>query len=131
MSLQSLVDDTQERLEQSQRDNEQLLELVTKAQDRAKAEKAGGIDRYRSIAELTYLMVRLTRLNLLYCEAYCREVAPLQLAKPKRELSPPERNFVPEGYRVTGLGRRVAAAEARRLESQLGAARAHGLLGSA
>jgi DNA-binding PadR family transcriptional regulator len=33
-------------------------------------------------------------------------------------------------YRVTGLGRRVAAAEARRLESQLGAARAHGLLGS-
>ena len=33
-------------------------------------------------------------------------------------------------YCVTGLGRRVAAAEARRLESQLGAARAHGLLGS-
>jgi DNA-binding PadR family transcriptional regulator len=33
-------------------------------------------------------------------------------------------------YRVTGLGRRVAAAEARRLDSQLGAARAHGLLGS-
>ena len=33
-------------------------------------------------------------------------------------------------YSVTGLGRRVAAAEARRLESQLGAARAHGLLGS-
>lgn len=34
-------------------------------------------------------------------------------------------------YRVTPLGRRVAAAEARRLESQLGAARAHGLLGKA
>lgn len=34
-------------------------------------------------------------------------------------------------YRVTALGRRVSAAEARRLESQLGAARAHGLLGSA
>ncbi len=33
-------------------------------------------------------------------------------------------------YRVTGLGRRVAAAEARRLEAQLGAARARGLLGS-
>ncbi len=33
-------------------------------------------------------------------------------------------------YRVTGLGRRVASAEARRLEAQLGAARAHGLLGS-
>lgn len=34
-------------------------------------------------------------------------------------------------YRVTGLGRAVAAAEAKRLESQLGAARAHGLLGRA
>jgi DNA-binding PadR family transcriptional regulator len=33
-------------------------------------------------------------------------------------------------YRVTRLGRQVAAAEARRLEQQLGAARAHGLLGS-
>lgn len=34
-------------------------------------------------------------------------------------------------YRVTGEGRRAAAAEARRLEAQLGAARAHGLLGPA
>ena len=34
-------------------------------------------------------------------------------------------------YGVTPLGRRVAAAEARRLEGQLGAARAHGLLGNA
>ena len=34
-------------------------------------------------------------------------------------------------YRVTKLGRKAAAAEARRLESQLGAARAHGLLGRA
>jgi len=34
-------------------------------------------------------------------------------------------------YAVTELGRRAAAAEARRLESQLGAARAHGLLGGA
>ena len=34
-------------------------------------------------------------------------------------------------YRVTPDGRRAAAAEARRLESRLGAARAHGLLGRA
>ena len=34
-------------------------------------------------------------------------------------------------YRVLELGRQVAAAEARRLESQLGAARALGLLGGA
>lgn len=32
-------------------------------------------------------------------------------------------------YRLTGLGRRVAAAEARRLASQVGSARAFGLLG--
>jgi DNA-binding PadR family transcriptional regulator len=50
-----------------------------------------------------------------------------------------ERDSPPKGasderrryYRVTRRGRRVASAEARRLESQLGAARAHGLLGSA
>ncbi|MDX1493530.1 MAG: PadR family transcriptional regulator [Longimicrobiales bacterium] len=34
-------------------------------------------------------------------------------------------------YRITGKGRQAAAAEARRLESQLGAARAQGLLGPA
>lgn len=34
-------------------------------------------------------------------------------------------------YRITPAGREVAAAEARRLESQLGAAREHGLLGPA
>ena len=34
-------------------------------------------------------------------------------------------------YRVMSDGRRVAKAEARRLESQLGAARLHGLLGEA
>lgn len=34
-------------------------------------------------------------------------------------------------YRLTKLGRRVAAAEAHRLESQVGAARAFGLLGEA
>lgn len=32
-------------------------------------------------------------------------------------------------YRLTRLGREVATAEARRLEAQVGAARAHGLLG--
>ncbi len=34
-------------------------------------------------------------------------------------------------YRITAAGRAVAGAEARRLETQLGAARAHGLLGPA
>jgi len=34
-------------------------------------------------------------------------------------------------YRLAGLGRRVAAAEARRLASQVGSARAFGLIGGA
>jgi DNA-binding PadR family transcriptional regulator len=49
-----------------------------------------------------------------------------ELAEPPSEASDERRRY----YRVTRLGRRVASAEARRLEAQLGAARAHGLLGS-
>lgn len=50
-----------------------------------------------------------------------------ELDEPPEEDSDERRRY----YRVTGLGRKVASAEARRLESQLGAARAHGLLGPA
>ena len=50
-----------------------------------------------------------------------------ELAEPPEGSSDERRRY----YRVTKLGRRAAAAEARRLESQLGAARAHGLLGRA
>jgi len=50
-----------------------------------------------------------------------------ELTEPPQEESDERRRY----YRVTRLGRRVASAEARRLEAQLGAARAHGLLGSA
>jgi DNA-binding PadR family transcriptional regulator len=50
-----------------------------------------------------------------------------ELESPPEEASDERRRY----YRVTREGRQVAAAEARRLESQLGAARAHGLLGRA
>ena len=50
-----------------------------------------------------------------------------ELPEPPEGSSDERRRY----YRVTELGRRVAAAEARRLEGQLGAARAHGLLGRA
>jgi DNA-binding PadR family transcriptional regulator len=50
-----------------------------------------------------------------------------ELEHSPEEVSDERRRY----YRVTPIGRRVASAEARRLESQLGAARAHGLLGSA
>ena len=50
-----------------------------------------------------------------------------ELDEPPVEGSDERRRY----YRVTALGRRSAAAEARRLERRLGAARAHGLLGGA
>ena len=72
---------------------------------RGTIEKAkGGNDRYRSIAELTYLMLRLTRVNLLYCAAYCNEIGPTHFAKKRAEPQSPERAVVPPDYRITGLG---------------------------
>jgi len=58
--------------------------------DRVSGVRTGGQARYRAIAELTHLMLRLTRLNLLYLEAYCRDVAPKITAKKAPELSLPE-----------------------------------------
>lgn len=51
----------------------------------------------------------------------------VELEDPPEEGTDERRRY----YRVTPSGRRVAAAEARRLEAQLGAARARGLLGPA
>jgi len=50
-----------------------------------------------------------------------------ELAEPPHPDTDERRRY----YRATDQGRRVAAAEAVRLESQVGAARAHGLLGPA
>lgn len=50
-----------------------------------------------------------------------------ELEDPPEESADERRRY----YRVTPAGREAASAEARRLESQLGAARAHGLLGPA
>ncbi|MHC4955087.1 MAG: vWA domain-containing protein [Planctomycetota bacterium] len=69
-----------------------------------KAEAKGGIDRYRAVAELTYVMLRVTRLNLLYCAAYAREIAPVQLDKKRKQPLPPEHAIVTADYRVTGMG---------------------------
>jgi len=63
---------------------------------------AEGSDRNRSIAELTYLTLRITRVNLLLCEAYCNEIE----SRIGEEVEPPERKLVPDDYRVTGLGYR-------------------------
>jgi hypothetical protein len=56
----------------------------------ASGDRSGGHARYRAIAELTHVMLRLTRLNLLYLEAFCRDVAPKITAKKAPEFPPPE-----------------------------------------
>jgi len=61
---------------------------------------AEGSARNQSIAELTYLMLRITRVNLLLCEAYCKEVAD----RMTDDVEPPQRSLVPDDYRITGLG---------------------------
>jgi len=65
---------------------------------------SGGSDRYRSIAELTFMMLRVTRINLLYCAAYCRELAPRHFAKKRKDPPLPERAIIPDDYRISGLG---------------------------
>lgn len=64
--------------------------------------KAKGSARSRSIAELTYLMLRITRVNLLLCSAYCKQIAPRRA----NSVKPPERSLIDDDYRVTGLGYR-------------------------
>jgi hypothetical protein len=66
----------------------------------AQTKKAKGSARNQSIAELTYLMLRITRVNLLLCAAYCTDVA----GRDKEDVEPPERVYLAEGFRVTGLG---------------------------
>lgn len=56
----------------------------------ANGDRGGGSARYRAVAELTHLMLRLTRLNLLYLEAFCRDVAPKLTAKRAPVFSLPE-----------------------------------------
>ncbi|MHC4954981.1 MAG: hypothetical protein ACYTGZ_13935 [Planctomycetota bacterium] len=56
----------------------------------AAGDKARGNPRYKSIAELTYVMLRLTRLNLLYLRAFYRDVAPKITSKRAQNPEPPE-----------------------------------------
>ena len=72
----------------------------------AAGDRAGASARYRAIAELTYVMVRLTRLNDLYLEAFLRDVAP-RIAPPraKTPASPEVPMLSPDReYSSFGLG---------------------------
>jgi len=68
----------------------------------AAGDRAGGNARYRSIAELTYVMLRLTRLNLLYLDAFYKKVAPKMTAKRAPTPEPPEIAVIRRREDVTG-----------------------------
>ena len=70
----------------------------------AVGDKSDGNPRYRAIAELTYVMLRLTRLNLLYLEAFYRDVAPRLVSKKSRHVEPPEVPVIHDPDRLTGVG---------------------------
>jgi|GEM_PF-1252601 len=76
---------------------------IAKKLKSAIATATGGSDRYRSVAELTYMMLRITRLNLLYLAAYAKEAGPVQFAKRRSRTTPPELPVVAKGDRIAGL----------------------------
>ncbi|MHC4848884.1 MAG: vWA domain-containing protein [Planctomycetota bacterium] len=74
---------------------------------KTRIEHADGSARSRSIAELTYVLYRVTRVNMLICEAYCKQIAPGQFAK--KRADPPEAPFAGPDDRITGISFRNLA----------------------
>ena len=73
--------------------------------DLERAHKAGGSARYRACAEFTHVMLRVTRVNLLLCAAYSREVAPAAFGGARADQpTPPEVSLLATDWRMTGLG---------------------------
>jgi len=70
----------------------------------AHAEAAGGSARYRVIAELTLVMLRVTRVNLLGFAAFCREAGPELLAQHPDTVAPPEVPQHTPDQRPVGIG---------------------------
>ena len=70
----------------------------------AHADAAGGSARYRVIAELTLVMLRVTRVNLLGFAAFCREAGPELLAQHPDTVEPPEVPQHTPDQRPVGIG---------------------------
>jgi hypothetical protein len=85
---------------------EKLLPVIDRiiAELAADIEKAeSGSARCRATAELTLLLLRVTRVNVLGFVAFCREVGPVQVAQLNEELVPPERARWEGSYTFTGI----------------------------
>jgi hypothetical protein len=72
--------------------------------DMERAAAAGGSDRYRTIAELTRVLLHVTRVNLILFSGFCREAGPEILASAKkRDAEPPEVPRYTAEFRITGI----------------------------
>jgi hypothetical protein len=67
-------------------------------------ESSNGSPRYRAIADLTRVMLLVTRVNLLYFAAFCRETAPALSAPRAAELPPPELPLYSPDLHLLGIG---------------------------
>ncbi|MHC4551039.1 MAG: vWA domain-containing protein [Planctomycetota bacterium] len=77
-------------------------EVVTSLEaDLARA--SGGRPRYRAIAELTRVMLHVTRVNLLALAAWCRETGPAMAGKERRDLKPPELPWYAADLQFVGI----------------------------
>ena len=71
--------------------------------DMHKAEGAKDLPRQKAIAELTRIMLQLSKVNLISYAAWCRNVAPSLLPKTAREFEAPEVPMVPPERTPVGI----------------------------
>ncbi len=79
--------------------------LSTLQRDLARAKDfKGGLPRFRAMADLTVLLLRVTRVNLIAFSFWCREAAPILAGKKPSRTEPPEIPWVPPGRKPSGIG---------------------------
>ena len=80
-----------------------IIETLKKDLARSKGFK-GSLPRFRAMAELTLILLQVTRVNLLAFSAWCREAAPVLSRRKPAGLDPPEIPWVPPGRKPSGIG---------------------------
>jgi hypothetical protein len=83
------------------KDCDRIREILAK--ELASIPLSKGIPRYRAMAEFTAVMLQLTKVNLVGYAGWCREVAPLLVAKMPPEYLTPEVDSMNRGRRPVGV----------------------------
>jgi hypothetical protein len=83
------------------KDCDRIREILAK--ELASIPLSKGIPRYRAMAEFTAVMLQLTKVNLVGYAGWCREVAPLLVAKIPPEYLAPEVDSMNRGRRPVGV----------------------------